>query len=85
VIQVARQRSGHALLTQVAWNYQNWQTKLQWQRDNSRTRHNENARITRIGLDYDWQKQLTLYTLLSRLDLGSAQDNAAAVGVKYLF
>ena len=82
---VVRNIAGDAWLAQLSYQHGDWTYKWQWQKDDSQTRHAENARLHNIGLDYQWRNNLTAYLLLSKLKFETDKDHAAALGLKFLF
>lgn len=80
-----RRIDGDALLAELSYQRGDWTYKGQWQKDDSKTRHSENARLTTIGLDYQWRNNLTTYLLLSKLNFEIDRDHAAAFGLKFYF
>lgn len=82
---VVRNIAGDAWLAQLSYQRGDWTYKWQWQKDDSQTRHAENARLHNIGLDYQWRNNLTAYLLLSKLKFETDKDHAAALGLKFLF
>lgn len=80
-----RGTKGDAIMTQLAYQREAFTYKLQWQRDDSKLRHRETGRLTSVGLDYAWNKELTIYSMLSALDFESDNDSSAALGFKYNF
>jgi predicted porin len=82
---LVRNIEGDAWLAQLSYQRNDWTYKWQWQKDDSRTRHAENARLHSIGVDYQWLNNLTAYLLLSKLNFETGRDHAAALGMKFFF
>ncbi|WP_337842731.1 porin [Rheinheimera sp.] len=80
-----RPLKGDALLAELAFDREQFTYKLQWQKDDSKTRHPEEGRLWSAGLEYGYSKELAVYTMFSMLDLQSQDDNSAALGVRYTF
>ncbi|MDF3124860.1 porin [Rheinheimera sp. 1928-s] len=82
---VTRNVEGDAIMAQLAYQLEAMTYKLQWQRDDSKLRHPETGTLVSAGLDFAWNKDLTVYTMISALDFESENDSSAALGFKYHF
>jgi len=82
---VTRGTEGDAIMAQLAYQLEELTYKLQWQRDDSKLRHSETGTLTTLGLDFAWNKELIIYTMVSALDFESENDSSAALGFKYNF
>ena len=80
-----RPLKGDALLAELAYDRNNFTYKLQWQKDDSKTRHSEEGKMWSAGLEYGYSKELAIYTMISQFDLQTQDDNSAALGVRYTF
>ena len=80
-----RPLKGDALLAELAYDRNNFIYKLQWQKDDSKTRHSEEGKMWSAGLEYGYSKELAIYTMISQFDLQTQDDNSAALGVRYTF
>lgn len=82
---IIRSIEGDAWLAQLSYQRAEWAYKWQWQKDDSQTRHAQNARLQSVGIDYLWRNNLTAYLLLSKLNFETNKDHAAALGLKFYF
>ncbi len=81
----SRPLQGHAYLASLQLSQAELSWKLQYLKDDSRTRHNEAGHSWSAGADYALNSDLTAYLLLTRLSLQTKADNGAAAGLRWAF
>ncbi|WP_010605317.1 porin [Pseudoalteromonas maricaloris] len=83
---LAKDKSGNGYVLSVSYQLDdNWRPKLQFAKDSSGLRHNEDATQWTLGTDYIFDKQTNLYVMATQLDLETQDDTSIAVGLKYKF
>lgn len=83
---LAKDKSGNGYVLSASYQLDdNWRPKLQFAKDSSGLRHNEDATQWTLGTDYIFDKQTNLYVMATQLDLETQDDTSIAVGLKYKF
>ncbi|MDW7548486.1 porin [Pseudoalteromonas peptidolytica] len=83
---LAKDKSGKGYVVSASYQLSDhWRPKLQFARDTSGLRHNEDATQWSLGTDYLFDKQTNLYAMATRLNLDTEDDTSIALGLKYRF